>query len=59
MENEVDLGERAKKRKQQSVGAVDVDPEDVENVKESGREVQGAPSYSKNCRERVCSLCRI
>ena len=44
MENEVDLGERTKKRRQQSVGAVDVDPEDVENVKESGREVQGAPS---------------
>ena len=37
-----DLSGKKKNRKQESVDSVDVDPENLENRKEAGREEQGA-----------------
>ena len=44
-----------------SVDSVDVDPEDLENSKEAGREEQGTQGLSKNCtsRESVPLLLRL
>ena len=41
VENEGDLGGKRKKRRQERVGSVGPDPDNLENRKESGREVQG------------------
>ena len=46
--NEEDLGGRRKKRRRESIGSVDIDPEDVENRKKAGRKAQGAQGFSKN-----------
>ena len=53
MENEVDLGGRRKIRRLDSVGSVDVDPDDLENRKEAGRKAQGAQGLSKTV-DGVC-----
>ena len=57
-ENGGDLDGRRKKRRQEVIGSLDVDPEDLENRKEAGREAQGAQGLSKNRREIVSLLSR-
>ena len=42
----------------ESIGLVDADPEDLQYIKEAGREVKGAQSLFKNCRDNV-SPCRV
>ena len=55
-----DLSRKRKKRRQESVGSVDVDPEDLENSTQAERELQDVEGPSKNCRERVSpSSCLI
>ena len=41
-ENERGLDGERDTRRQESIGSVDVDPEDLETKKEAGREAQGA-----------------
>ena len=48
-----DLGGRRKKRRQESIGSVDVGPGHLKNRKE---ETQGAQGLSKSCRESVSPL---
>ena len=47
------------RRRQDSVGSVDVDPEDPENRNDVERETQDAQSSNKNCRESVSPLSRM
>ena len=46
IENGGGLGVKRKKRRQESIGSVDVDPEDLENRKEAGRGAQGTQGLS-------------
>ena len=51
------LGGNRKERRQESIGSVAADPEDLENSKEAGREAQDTQSLRKNLQvERVCPL---
>ena len=53
-----DVGNRGEKRRQESVGSVDVNPEDLEKRSEAGRKAQDAEGLSKNItgRESVSPL---
>ena len=57
VENGGELGERRKQRRQEIIGSEDVDPEDLDNRKEAGKEAQGAHGLCENC--RVCPLCPV
>ena len=54
MGNGIDLGEKIKKRRQESIGSVAADPDNLENSKEAGRESNGSQGLSKNCISREC-----
>ena len=56
VENGGDLGERRKKRRQESIGSVDFDPGYQKNRKEAEREAQGAQGLNENCRGSVSPL---
>ena len=58
VENGGDLGRRRKKRKQESIGSVDVDLQNLDNIKEAAREAQGAQGLVRTV-ERVCFLSRV
>ena len=55
------LGPRKKISKQESVGSVATNKDNLENGKEAGREVQGTQSLCRNCKCRgsVSSLSRV
>ena len=42
-----------------SIGSVNVDPEDLEDDKQAEKEAQGAQELSKNCRESMSPLSRL
>ena len=56
VENGGDLNGRTKKRSQESVGPVDVDPGHLNSRKEAGRKAQGARGLNNNCRKSVSPL---
>ena len=47
-----DLDGKRKKRRQEKVGSVGVDPDNLENSKKAGGEAQGTQGLSKNCTSR-------
>ena len=47
-----DLGGKRKERRQERVGPVSADPDNLENRKEAGGEGQGTQGLSKNCTSR-------
>ena len=55
------LGRKRKKRRQERVGPVAANPDNLENSKETGREGQGTQGLSKNCtsRESMSPLSRL
>ena len=59
MGNRGDLNGRRKVRRQERVGLVGVDPEDLENRKEVEKEAHAAQDLSKNCRESMSPLSRL
>ena len=61
MGNGGDLGGREKKRRQEKVGSVAADPDNLENSKKAERDAQGSQGLSKNCtsRESVFPLPRL
>ena len=55
-----DLDKNRKKTLARKVGSVAADPDNLENSKEAGREVQGTQGSRMNCTSREkCSLCRV
>ena len=46
---ETKVGEKRNKRRQESVGPVDANPDNLENSKEVGRKAQGTRGLSKKC----------
>ena len=54
-----DLGGDRKKRRQESVGSVAADPDNLDNSKGAGTEVQGTQGLRTVQVDRVCPLCRV
>ena len=56
-----DVGVKRKKRRQERVGSVAADPDNLENSKKAGRDAKGTQGISKNCtsRESVFPLSRL
>ena len=52
--NGKDLGWKRKKRRQERVGSVAANPDNLENSKEARGEAQGTQGLSKNCTRREC-----
>ena len=52
MRNGGDLGVKRKKRRQERVGSVAADPDNLESSKKAGREAQGTQGLSKTCTSR-------
>ena len=61
MGNGGDLNGKRKKRRQERVGSVAADPDNLENSKKAGREAQSTQSLFKNCtgRKNVPPLSRL
>ena len=57
--DEGDLGGKRETRRQDMVGSVATNPDNLENRKEAGGGAQGTQDSSKNCTSRVCPLCRV
>ena len=54
-----DLGEKRKNRRQERVGPIAANPDNLENNKETEGGAQGTQSLSKNCTSRECPLRRV
>ena len=56
-----DLGIKRKILRQERIGSVAADPDNLENSKEAGREAQGTGGLSRECtsRESVSPLSRL
>ena len=52
VENMGDSGGKGKKCRQERVGSVAADPDNIENINEAGRQAQRTQSLSVNCRSR-------
>ena len=48
-----------REREREISGSVDVNPEDVENIKKAGREVYGAQGLGENCRDSAPPLSHL